>query len=1041
MTTIENSRIDELRQAITSLEAQRELLGDAVVDTSVEALNKQLAELAPADVEAVQQRKLATILFTDIVGHTKLVQDLDPEVNMAIIDEALVRLATVVEAHGGHITRYQGDGFKAVFGLPTAHETDPENAVRAGLGIIASAEVYARKLEEEHGLTGFNVRVGIDTGLVVAGGVTEADDTIKGLVVNLAARLESAAPAGGLLISQHTFQHVREFFEVQKLEPIIAKGFPDSVPVYLVKRTKAHVFHRGMRGVEGIETKMVGRDEELGRLQEVFQMVVHQQQIALVTIMGEAGVGKSRLSFEFEKWLEQQPKAVQQFTERAAPETKSIAQYLWRELLAAEFQILDSDRLETLHQKFVAGVSAHLPKDGEMKAHILGGWLGYNFVGSPHLTTIANDTQQLKRRATLYLAEYIAAKAAKTPVVILLEDVHWADRGSLDTVADLVKRGQRLPVLVVCMARPSLLERSPEWGEGIANHKRINLKPLSAANTDALVIEILRLAESLPPELLVLVRERAEGNPFYAEELIKMMIDQGSIVTGTNSWQVKPRALEAFDIPPTLTGVLQARLDRLKPEEKETLQQASVIGRIFWDKALQTLSEEGPLALPVLQAKEFIYDRANSAFARTVEYIFKHALLRDVTYETVLLRLRQGYHLRIAHWIETRAADRLDEFAGLIAEHYTKAAANDMASAYWEKAGDAAAMSSDFFGARDAFERALELEPTKDRHRLAELECKLADMMGFVGQKEASVDLYRHALSRFDGAPAAQKKEEWQRARLRILLGLTSALYWSMQREALEDSMAETKSLLEEVGTRVQQGSFHFRQSQVIFVQNNYRANEECLKFARKALAYAEGTGNARSIAFFQFHLGFNLLWAGKLEESILQFNEALESSQQINNTFGELQCLLYRSISFRMQEEVDRVARFQSELIDLAQEIGYPEYIAVARANGAWLHYQRGRWQQALEESMLVEEIWKRSRYPFTWLGHWVLLASALKGQQLGDAVTGARKLLDCMDVPPGEISSRLESAVSAWEVNDKDRTNSALEEAVELAVQNNYL
>ena len=208
MTASETSQINRLQQTIQALEAQRTVLGDAVVQASIEALRNQIAELERSEERVAQQRKLATILFVDIVGHTKLVQDLDPEVNLEIIDGALVLLAKVVESYGGHIARFQGDGFKAIFGAPAAHESDPERAVRAGLGIITAAQNYDRKLQAERNLTGFTVRVGIDTGLAIVGGGTEAEDTIGGLVVNLAARLESAAPPGGLLISHHTYQHV-----------------------------------------------------------------------------------------------------------------------------------------------------------------------------------------------------------------------------------------------------------------------------------------------------------------------------------------------------------------------------------------------------------------------------------------------------------------------------------------------------------------------------------------------------------------------------------------------------------------------------------------------------------------------------------------------------------------------------------------------------------------------------------------------------------------------------------------------------------------
>ena len=455
MTHSNTDHIEKLQLAIQALEEQRHVLGDVVTNASIEAIQKQVAELEGLDNEVTQQRKLATILFSDIVGHTKLIQDLDPEDNMTIIDSALIRLAKVVESHGGHVARFQGDGFKAIFGVPTAHESDPQYAVRAGLGIIATAHEIADQLEADWNITGFKVRVGIDTGLVVAGGVTEAQDTIKGLVVNLAARLESAAPPGGLLISEHTYQHVRDSFEVDELEPMLAKGFPEPVQVYLVKSAKPRAFHKGLHGVEGIEMKMIGRDGELAQLQTAFQTAVEREQTTVVTLVGEAGVGKSRLLYEFAKWLEQQPEQIQILKGRASQQTQGIPYYQLRDMLANRFFIWDSDSLAVVRQKIVAGFTQTVSDDGKMKAHILGAHLGYDFGDSPHLKLALENPEQINDRALSYLSQFFTALCAKSPTVLLLEDIHWADKGSLDTLIALVQRRPKLPFLIICLARPS----------------------------------------------------------------------------------------------------------------------------------------------------------------------------------------------------------------------------------------------------------------------------------------------------------------------------------------------------------------------------------------------------------------------------------------------------------------------------------------------------------------------------------------------------------------------------------------------------------
>ncbi|MFU8771162.1 MAG: adenylate/guanylate cyclase domain-containing protein, partial [Anaerolineales bacterium] len=302
--TATGDRIAHLKQAIAALEAQRATLGDAVVDSGLDSMRKQLAELQGKPQLPPQQRKLATILFTDVVGSTRLGHRLEPDEVLEMMDAALKSLAGAVDRHGGHVTRFQGDGFKAVFGVPVAHENDPEQAVRAGLEILAVAQEIAQEWQEQRGISGFQVRVGINTGLIASGGETEAQDTIMGRAVNLAARLESAAPPGGLLISHFTYRHVRGVFEVEILPPIKAKGFDEPVAVYLVRQAKARTFRVLSRGVEGVETPMVGRETELKYLQDALLTTMEEGEGQVVTVSGEAGVGKSRLLYEFQNWIE-----------------------------------------------------------------------------------------------------------------------------------------------------------------------------------------------------------------------------------------------------------------------------------------------------------------------------------------------------------------------------------------------------------------------------------------------------------------------------------------------------------------------------------------------------------------------------------------------------------------------------------------------------------------------------------------------------------------------------------------------------------------
>jgi predicted ATPase len=318
----------------------------------------------------------------------------------------------------------------------------------------------------------------------------------------------------------------------------------------------------------------------------------------------------------------------------------------------------------------------------------------------------------VRDRAFRYAASFFSDISREHPVLVYFDDIHWADDGSLDFVDYLAQHCAQDPVMLLSLARPGLLERRPAWGEGRERHTRLTLQPLSKKESRQLVEEILRRAQGVPAELRELIVGGAEGNPFYVEELIKMLIDQRVIVTGSDVWSVDVTRLGEVQVPPTLTGVLQARLDRLTPEEKTVQQRASVIGRVFWDDAVEHLGvgataparlvkAAGPFSrqhvpsdnidvgrvLEALRGKELVYRREAAAFAGTREYTFKHALLRDVTYESVLKRERREYHRRAAEWLARHSGGRVGEYAGLIAEHFERAGAAEDAAEWYGRAG------------------------------------------------------------------------------------------------------------------------------------------------------------------------------------------------------------------------------------------------------------------------------------------------------------------------------------------------------------------
>jgi class 3 adenylate cyclase/tetratricopeptide (TPR) repeat protein len=748
-------QIVALKQSIAALEAQRNSLGDTVTEAALVPLREKLAELEVQQLakqrvgqQVVElQRKLVTVLFMDIVGSTQLVSRMDPEEAMDVFDSSLKRLGKVVETHGGRVTRYMGDGLMAVFGAPVAHEDDPQRAVRAGLGLVEEA----RRVGEMLGISGFAVRVGVNTGLVAVGGQTEAEDTLMGSAVNLAQRLENAAPVEGVLISYDTYRHVREVFDLEILEPVKFKGFDEPISMYRAVRAKPRTFRIPSRGVEGVETRMVGRVSELKILQDAFLSLLQEGEGSIITITGEAGIGKSRLLYEFQNWLEFQ-KDIRFFQGRALQETQQSPFALLHEIFSFCFQIQDSDPLDRVHQKIEAGFCEILgrEKNAILRSHFIGQLLGFNFTNSPYLTGVLDNPQHLHERAIVHLMGYFRELTTHYPVVILLEDIHWADDNSLELINQISPMTSTNPLLIICLGRPSLFIRRPNWGEGLDYHHRLELQALNKRESRNLIGEILQKVDQVPVDLRELVVSWAEGNPFYIEELIKMLIENGVILTGQESWRVIPDQLVRVNVPATLTGVLQARLDSLPYEERVILRLAAVIGRIFWEEAVDYLykkldSHETTAygfklteVLSSLHERELIYHREDSTFSNTNEYLFRHTLLRDVAYENIPKRERRTYHKFTADWLQeiTIPTGRSDEYAVLIADHYRLANEKDAAVEWLIKAGLHAKAQDAMKEARSYLTIALDLLPTDDNDRRWQILLERDEILGILGDRD-----------------------------------------------------------------------------------------------------------------------------------------------------------------------------------------------------------------------------------------------------------------------------------------------------------------
>jgi class 3 adenylate cyclase/predicted ATPase len=644
--------------------------------------------------EAAPQRRQVSVLFLDVVGSTDLTRRLDPEDVSEVMDGALRSFAAVVERLDGRVLQYAGDSMLAAFGADGAREDDAERAVHAGLALLGAAREHAALVRREHRVDGFDVRVGVHTGHVLLGGGVDADGTIRGFTVNVAARLEQTAPPGTLRISQETWHQVRGAFEGERQPPITVKGHDEPLVTWLVTRALPRHRRGAGRGVEGVDSAFVGRDRELAALLAIARRSAGDDAARAATLLADAGLGKSRLLHELERALRDAGAPPRVLRARSQPGDQHQPYGLLRDLLARELQIADSESGEAARARLVEGLAAVLAGDDAeqalREAELVGQLVGMDFSASPRLAEARRDSRLLRDGALDALAKWLTRLAARDGAapVLVLDDVHWSDDASLDLFEMLHQRAA-LPAVLLFGARPSLLERRPQWRER-ERHVTVALAPLDAQARGALLRGLLQRLGAIPPELETLVDGQAEGNPYYAEELVQMLVDVGVIDTSGERWQVQPERLAAARVPGTLVGVLQARLDALAASERRSIQAASVVGPVFWDDALAAVDAAAVASLPALRAKTMVETQPQSAFEGTDEERFHHHLLHQVTYETLLKPDRRAGHAQVAAWLAGHVGDRMAEYLALTAEHYERAGDTGKAIDWLERAALAA---------------------------------------------------------------------------------------------------------------------------------------------------------------------------------------------------------------------------------------------------------------------------------------------------------------------------------------------------------------
>ena len=633
-----------------------------------------------APVAAEDERRVVTAISADVSGFTAMSEQLDPEAVKEIMSECLGLLADEVVRFGGKVDKFAGDAILAYFGAPIAHGDDPERAVRCGLAMQEVLGSFAARLEQQRGIV-LKMRIGLHTGAAVTG-VLHSDQsqsyTITGDTLLVATRVQAQASPGRVAVSDSTYRLTSSFFQFEPLAAVSIEGKQEPIPLHHL----VGVRQQGgkVKAGEGLAAPLVGRAVELQQLSGTFEQVVALRQPALVTLWGAAGQGKSRLVAEFHAQLGVAENPALLIRGRCLPFGQEITHWPLSEMLKDDCSIRDSDTRAEAEAKLLSGVERAVTRAGAvLDARQLAARLGWNVnlrLSGSGLDSLSPTS--LREEVAWAWRTWFGLKAAFAPLLIFFEDIHWAKPELLTFIADLAARMHDVPALILCASRPDLREAQPQW---LLNcDLNLDLQPLNDSESRQLVNALL-LVDALPEAVQVAIVQRADGNPFFVEEIIRSLIDNQLIVSEANRWRAVADIGERLAIPGSIQALLTARIDHLMPaEQKRILQNAAVMGSTFWSGAVSTMLEGRLTAsqlnghLHSLAEKNLVQPASQSDFVGEDEFNFRHALTHDVAYEMLPRASRSQKHAYAAAWLERAAGDRRNELAERIAYHYEQAA-------------------------------------------------------------------------------------------------------------------------------------------------------------------------------------------------------------------------------------------------------------------------------------------------------------------------------------------------------------------------------
>lgn len=959
--------ISNLENTIAAIEAHRGALGDLAADTALDLLRERLATLIRPDA-APDERKRVTVLFADVSGYTALSENLDPEDVATIMNRLFEAVTVEIHRYGGTIDKYAGDAVMALFGAPQALENHEEMAVRAALGMQQVIKAFSAELEKERGFR-LQMRIGLNTGEVLAGlvgGLHARSYTVMGDTVNLAARLESAAPVGGILASEQTARKLHAIFDFDPPQTIRVKGKSDEIKVYRVLGEKAK---RGrVRGLEGLRSPMVGRDVEFASLQAAVTQATTQGTWQATAVTGDAGLGKSRLQHELVAWVMQAYPQTAVLLSRCFHHTRTTPYHFLAELMRGLFHISREASAETAVQLINDGLQRLAPQiDATERQFQLGSLASILGITIPDDPLAALEPEQRRDRTFLSLERIFQAAAARQPCLLVVDDLHWADALSLEFLERMLQWMPRQGAETgsgfwLILSRP-VENQDSTHGRLLSRlahtpYQTMTIQSLDTAQAETLIQNLL--GQSIPADLRRLITSHAQGNPFYVEEVLRSLIEEGTLKKN-GEWKVTQNVADVR-IPPSVQDVLAARIDRLPPDDKRITQHAAIIGRIFWQRILNQITAADTVepTLTLLELRQLADRLHESQLSEDWEWVFHHGMIQEVAYGAVPKSTRRVVHRQVAQILEEQLGEQTAFLLPLIADHYESGDVPQKAIEYLGRAGAQAAAQ---FANQDAisyYTRAINLLVNQDAlghlntgqlNQLYRLLLGRAEVYHLTAQRESQID----DLRRLNLLAEMVGDKSW-----RIEIALNYGRYYealSQFQKSIEKA-EEAVQWARQIGDARQEVNGLTAWALGLLRQGNF---EEAKDLAQKAQQIAQENHNQHGETVSLAHLGIVYYFLGQLEYARDSLESSLFLARERKDLHRQTSCLTNLVGIYHALGDYAQAKRCCEEALEIARIVGDRAKEITIVNNLGNMYHALGNLRQArihLEESFQLSQL-----------------------------------------------------------------------------------